>query len=174
MLKFWRQSRTTMIILTFLRVYIGIQWIQNAMNKLLNGFDSSGMINGALNGSSSYPWFQDFLHLTTGGGENVTFFNILVPWAQLAIGLGLIFGTFTLAAAFFGLLMNTTFILSGVVSENPTYIVIQLLILLGGFNAAKIGLDYWITPFLREKIPFLHNDIATPQRGPIYTSTAKK
>lgn len=79
----------------------------------------------------------------------------MVSWGELLVGLGLIFGTLTTAAAFFGLLMNFSYLLAGTVSINPTFILIQFFILVAGFNAGKIGLDYWVIPFLRKKIPFL-------------------
>jgi len=155
-----------MWILTIIRVYIGWLWLQDGWEKLTakGGFHAEGLIMGALHQGTpakpySYPWFVHFLNVTTNSGHDASFFNFLVPWGEFLVGLGLIFGTLTLAAAFFGLLMNFTYLLSGVVSVNPTYIVLQFLILMGGFNAAKIGLDYWLTPFLRKIIPFLKNDI---------------
>ncbi len=75
------------------------------------------------------------------------------------VGLGLIFGTLTIAASFFALVMNFSYLGAGVVSVNPTYIFIGSLLLVSGYNAGKIGLDRWVTPFLRSKFPFLNNDI---------------
>ena len=77
----------------------------------------------------------------------------------MLVGLGLVFGTLTLAAAFFGLVMNFSYLGAGVVSVNPTFIFIGALLLIGGYNSGKIGLDRWVTPFLRDKLPFLQNDI---------------
>jgi thiosulfate dehydrogenase [quinone] large subunit len=31
-------------------------------------------------------------------------------------------------------------------------VLVEIFILIAGFNAAKIGLDYWIIPFLRKQI----------------------
>lgn len=166
MVKFLRNNIVASWILAILRVYIGWQWVTAGWEKLHTpgGFHAEGMIAGALHQGTAakpyaYPWFQSFLTATTNNGHDAGLFNVLVPWGELLVGLGLIFGTLTIAAAFFGLLMNFTYLLSGVVSTNPTFVLIQFLILIAGFNAAKIGLDYWVTPFLRKHIPFLNNDI---------------
>jgi len=169
MVYFLRNNRTVSYILLVLRIYIGYEWFMAGVSKLSmqGGFHAEGMISGALQQGTpdqpfAYPWFQSFLSMTTDGGQNAGFFNFVVLWGEMFVGLGLMFGMFTLAAAFFGLVMNFTYLLSGVVSVNPTFIVIQFIILVAGFNAAKVGLDYWVTPYLRSKFSFLNNDIAMP------------
>ncbi|AIG65601.1 DoxX family protein [Weissella tructae] len=166
MVYFLRNNRTASYILLVLRVYIGFQWFTAGLSKLMmnGGFHAEGMISGALQQGTpeqpfAYPLFQSFLKMTTDGGQDASFFNLVVPWGEMFVGLGLMFGMLTLAAAFFGLIMNFTYLLSGVVSVNPTFILIQFIILISGFNAGKIGLDYWVTPYLRSKFTFLNNDI---------------
>ena len=173
MIQFLRQNKVAMWILTVIRVYLGWLWLQAGWEKLTanGGFHAESIITGAIQQGTGitaklypYPWFVHFLNATTNHGHDTSFFNFIVPWGEFFVGLGLIFGTFTLAAAFFGLLMNFTFLLSGVIFvnatfANPTYIFFGIFVLIGGFNSGKIGLDYWITPFLRQSIPFLNNDI---------------
>lgn len=163
MIKLLRQSRIFTVLLTCLRIYIGFQWLQSGLGKILgpDAFTSSSLINGAINDSSHYPWFQSFLTFITDGGQSTAIFDFLMPWTQILIGLALMLGAFTLLAAFVGILMNFSFLLAGAVSINPTFIVIQFVILVGGFNSAMLGLDYLIVPWLRKHLPFLHNDIAT-------------
>lgn len=107
----------------------------------------------------AFPWYDWFLNVATNHGQSTAAFSFLVSWGELLVGLGLLFGTLTLAAAFFGLVMNFSYLGAGVVSVNPTFIFIGALLLIGGYNSGKIGLDHWVTPFLRSKIPFLQNDI---------------
>lgn len=163
MIHFLRKNRWAGWLLTFARVFIGIQWLEAGLGKIVGDFSSAGLINSALNGNANphYGWFTSFLAFTTNSGENTFLFDVLVPWGEVAVGLALIVGLFTLTAATFGLLMNISFVLAGVISQNPTFILLQVLILIGGFNAARIGLDYWMTPWLRRKFNFLHNDIET-------------
>ncbi|AOF49554.1 hypothetical protein [Tetragenococcus halophilus] len=104
-------------------------------------------------GVNAYPWYTDFLEEFVF--PNIELFDFLVSWGELLVGLGSIFGTLTTTAAFFGLLMNFSYLLAGTASINPTSILIQFFILVAGFNAGKIGLAYWVIFFLRNKMPFL-------------------
>jgi thiosulfate dehydrogenase (quinone) large subunit len=79
-------------------------------------------------------------------------FNILVPWGEFLVGLGLLLGTFTALAALMGAVMNFSYLLSGSSSTNPEMVLLEVLLLVAGFNASKIGLDRWIIPFLRKKL----------------------
>ena len=104
-------------------------------------------------GVNAYPWYTDFLEEFVF--PNIELFDFLVSWGELLVGLGSLFGTLTTTAAFFGLLMNFSYLLAGTASINPTSILIQFFILVAGFNAGKIGLAYWVIFFLRNKMPFL-------------------
>jgi thiosulfate dehydrogenase [quinone] large subunit len=195
MVKWLRNSKVAMWILTVARIWLGVQWALDGFGKLTSGFTASGLIRKAIvspvasahaapsfatetaknmslipgTGSlehisyaasnQSYPWYADFLKLMTSNGTNTHLFDFLVSWGELLVGLGLIFGTLTLAASFFAMLMNFSFVLAGTVSVNPTYIILEFFFLVAGYNAGKVGLDRWVTPFLRSKIPFLNNDI---------------
>ncbi|MEE8861795.1 MAG: DoxX family protein [Leuconostoc gelidum] len=168
MITWLRNSPVAMWILTILRVYLGYQWTLDGWEKITTsgGFDASGLIIGAIKNpvltpdkTKAFPWYDWFLNVTTSHGKNTAIFSFLVSWGELLVGLGLIFGTLTLAAAFFGLVMNFSYLGAGVVSVNPTFIVIGALLLIGGYNSGKIGLDHWVTPYLRQKFPFLKNDI---------------
>ena len=163
MIKLIRQSRVFTVLLTLLRVYIGFQWVQSALGKFFaeESFSASPLITNAINSSSEYGWFQSFLAFITDSGQSTALFDFMIPWGQLLVGIALILGAFTLAAAFFGILMNFSFLLAGVVSINPTFIVIQTLILIGGYNSAVLGLEYLIVPKLRQVLPFLHNELNT-------------
>ncbi|GAA3330132.1 hypothetical protein GCM10020331_081440 [Ectobacillus funiculus] len=62
----------------------------------------------------------------------------------------MLLGCLTTAAAFFGLVMNFSFLLAGTVSHNPTDILLGGIILAAGFNAGVFGLDRWVIPFIRK------------------------
>jgi len=163
MLNWLRTSKIAMGIITIFRVYLGFKWATSGWQKVTGTFSAKEMIQGALEspvlddtGVNAYPWYTDFLDVFVL--PNIELFDFMVSWGELLVGLGLIFGTLTTAAAFFGLLMNFSYLLAGTVSINPTFILIQFFILVAGFNAGKIGLDYWVIPFLRKKIPFLKVD----------------
>jgi uncharacterized membrane protein YphA (DoxX/SURF4 family) len=154
--KFLRENKIASYILTVLRLYLGYSWISGGIGKLTSGgFDASGFLKGAIanpvkgpDGAVVFGWYVDFLkHFAL---PNVDIFNVIVPWGETLIGLGLILGCLTTAAMFFGLVMNFSFFLAGTVSHNPRDIFLGFIILTAGYNAGKIGLDRWVVPFVRK------------------------
>lgn len=140
-----------------LRLYIGYQWVTVAMGKITGGFDSTGYLTNVVanpvkgsDGAAVYPVYNYFIeHFAL---PNAELFNVLVPWGELLIGIGLILGTLTTAAAFFGLLMNFMFFFGGTVSTNATFILVQFFILVAGANAGRIGGDRWVLPWIRTNV----------------------
>ncbi|PLS08594.1 DoxX family protein [Neobacillus cucumis] len=153
--KFLRENKTAAVILTVLRLYLGYSWFTAGFHKLTGGFDASGFLKGAIanpvkgpDGAVVFGWYVDFLkHIAL---PNVDVFNVLVPWGETLIGLGLILGCLTTTAMFFGLVMNFSFFLAGTVSHNPRDIFLGFIILTAGYNAGRIGLDRWVVPFIRK------------------------
>ncbi|MHC0037965.1 DoxX family membrane protein [Pseudoneobacillus sp. C159] len=82
---------------------------------------------------------------------NADLFNVLIPWGEFLVGLGLILGCLTTAAAFFAVVMNFSFMLSGTVSHNPTDIIMGMLIMVAGYNAGVYGLDRYVVPFFKKR-----------------------
>jgi thiosulfate dehydrogenase (quinone) large subunit len=153
--KFLRENKIASVILTVLRLYLGYSWFTAGFHKLTGGFDAAGFLKGAIanpvkgpDGAVVFGWYVDFLkHIAL---PNVDVFNVLVPWGETLIGLGLILGCLTTAAMFFGLVMNFSFFLAGTVSHNPRDIFLGFIILTAGYNAGKIGLDRWVVPYFRK------------------------
>ena len=153
--KFLRENKIASVILTVLRLYLGYSWFTAGFHKLTGGFDAAGFLKGAIanpvkgpDGAVVFGWYVDFLkHFAL---PNVDVFNVLVPWGETLIGLGLILGCLTTAAMFFGLIMNFSFFLAGTVSHNPRDIFLGFIILTAGYNAGKIGLDRWVVPYFRK------------------------
>jgi thiosulfate dehydrogenase [quinone] large subunit len=152
-----RENKTAAVILMILRLYLGYEWLIAGWHKISGGFDASGYLKGAVanpvkgpDGSMVYGTYVGFLkHFAL---PNAHIFNIIVPWGELLVGLGLILGCLTTAAAFFALVMNFAYLMAGTVSSNPLDILLGVIILAAGFNAGKIGLDRWVIPFLRKAL----------------------
>lgn len=156
MMNWLRTNVYASYLLLFLRLYIGYQWVTVAMGKITGGFDASGyltnIVANPVMGADGpvYPLYNYFIeHFAL---PNAALFNVLVPWGELLIGLGLILGTLTTTAAFFGLLMNFMFFFGGTVSTNPTFILVQFIILVAGANAGRFGGDRWVLPRIRTNI----------------------
>lgn len=152
--KWIRESQIAAGILTIIRLYVGYSWITAGYHKVADGFDASGFLQGAVaNATGDHPavqaWWAAFLEGIAI--PNASLFSFLVAWGELLVGLGLILGCLTTAAAFFGIVMNFAFLFSGTVSTNAQMVLLTIFILVAGFNAGKIGLDRYVIPFIRKQ-----------------------
>ncbi|WHY00095.1 DoxX family protein [Neobacillus sp. DY30] len=154
---FLREHKISAAILTIIRLYLGYAWFTAGLGKITGGFDASGYLKNAVanpvkgpDGNMVYSWYVSFLD--SFALPNIDLFNFIVPWGETLIGLGLMLGCLTTAAAFFGLVMNFSFFLAGTVSHNPTDIFLGFIILAAGFNAGKYGLDRWVVPFINKSV----------------------
>ncbi|MGM0902913.1 MAG: DoxX family membrane protein [Bacillota bacterium] len=149
-----RESNSAAIILAIIRIYLGYNWLMAGWGKLTGGFDATGYLQNAVanpvmgpDGAPVYGWYVSFLE--TFAILNIGIFNFLIPLGEFLVGLGLLLGCLTTAAAFFALLMNFSFFLAGTVSHNPTDIFLGGIILFAGYNAGRYGLDRWVIPYMR-------------------------
>lgn len=138
-----------------LRLYLGYSWLTAGIGKIGKdawtganaGMAIEGYMGGALARASEgdvagwYAWFLENVVI-----PNVTPFSYMVAYGEVLIGLGLIIGFLTGFAAFFGALMNMSFLLAGTVSSNPIMFIIAMLILLAWKVAGWYGVDRWALP----------------------------
>ncbi|WP_409274528.1 DoxX family protein [Neobacillus sp. SCS-31] len=154
--KFLRENKVAAALLAVLRIYLGYMWLTAGWGKITGGFDAAGFLKGAaanpVKGPDGivYGWYVDFLNAFAL--PNVELFNVLIPWGEFLVGLGLILGCLTSAAMFFGLVMNFSFMLAGTVSHNPTDVLMGFIILVAGANAGKYGLDHYVLPFINKTV----------------------
>ncbi|MCH6268459.1 MULTISPECIES: DoxX family protein [Neobacillus] len=159
-----RENKIAAGILTVLRLYLGYSWFTAGFHKLTGGFDAAGFLKGVTanpvkgpDGAVVYGWYVEFLK--GFALPNVDIFNFIVPWGEVLVGLGLMLGCLTTAAAFFALVMNFAFFLAGTVSHIPTDIFLGVIILAAGYNAGRIGLDRWVVPFFRKAVLKTNNPV---------------
>ncbi|GBF11738.1 MAG: DoxX family protein [Tepidibacillus sp.] len=157
MIKFLKENVYASYVLTLVRLYLGYEWIQAGWHKLTGAepFNAQGFLMGAVKkATGDHPvvqsWWANFLDAFAI--PNVGLFNFLVPYGEFLVGLGLILGALTTAAAFFGILMNYAFMFSGSTSTNVQMSLLTIFILVAGFNAGKIGLDRWIIPYIKKAV----------------------
>ncbi|RJE88933.1 DoxX family protein [Paenibacillus sp. 1011MAR3C5] len=157
-MKFWSEKMWSAFLVTFIRIFLGYNWLMSGWGKLSGDqpFDASGFLNNALanpvidraTGEALYPAYLTFLeHVAL---PQVKLINILVPWGEFLVGLGLIVGALSLTAAFFGLLLNFMFMFSGSVSNNPWFLLLGILIILAGSNTGRFGVDRYLLPWLKD------------------------
>ena len=75
-------------------------------------------------------------------------FALLVTFGEIAVGVALIFGTLTGIAAFFGALMNVSYLLAGSTSSNPVLFTFAIGLMLAWKVAGYYGLDRYLLPRL--------------------------
>jgi thiosulfate dehydrogenase [quinone] large subunit len=155
MMKFWRENKYAAGVVLLLRLYIGWLWLEAGWHKITGGFDATGFLTRAVEnpvadkatGAAVYPTYTAFIeHFAL---PNVKLINFLIPWGEFLIGLGLILGALTIAATFFGLMLNFLFLFAGTVSTNPWMLLLGALIFIAGANAGAYGLDRLLMPLLK-------------------------
>ena len=144
-----------------LRFFVGQEWLVAGEHKVR---DSAWMETGeALQGfltravtvpegrptapAGAYGWYQDFLQYMIDH-EWYTWFAKIVAVGEVLVGLGLIFGGLVGIAAFFGTVMNVSFMLAGTASSNPVLFGLSVFIILGWKVAGHLGIDRWLLPML--------------------------
>jgi thiosulfate dehydrogenase [quinone] large subunit len=132
--------------------------LTSGYGKIASGqFDASGYIQGAVAAAGGenptvQAWWGSFLE--TVALPNAELFSFLVMWGELLVGLALILGIFTNFSAIMGITMNFAFLFSGTVSTNALMVLFTIFIIAAGANAGKYGLDRWVIPFFKERVPF--------------------
>ncbi|MGX6445816.1 DoxX family membrane protein [Neobacillus sp. K501] len=146
------------IVWTVLRIWLGFQWIEAGYSKIKSGFDAGGFIQGAIaNASGDHPtvqgWYAGFLEGFTL--PNIEFFNILIPWGEFLVGLGLILGLVTIPALIASAFMNFNFIMAGVGLSglDSKLFVVAMILLFIGKGRYYYGLDRFATPYIKKLIP---------------------
>ncbi|MCG7344157.1 DoxX family membrane protein [Sporosarcina sp. ACRSL] len=141
-----------------IRLYVGYTWLKAGWGKLTNdawtgenaGIALQGFINGVLakanEGGDVAGWYASFLENTIL--PNATLFSYMVAYGEFLVGLGLIVGLLTGIAAFFGGLMNATFLFAGALGANPLLFILATWLVLAWKVAGWYGLDRWALPKL--------------------------
>ncbi|MFC5448714.1 DoxX family membrane protein [Paenibacillus aestuarii] len=154
MMNWLRENKYAAVLLTFIRVYVGWEWLIAGWHKITGdkAFDATGFLKNAIakpvveTGTTDAVYGNFVAFLKSFALPHVGLFNVLIPWGELLVGLGLILGALTTAAVFFGLLMNFMYMFAGTVSTNPWLTMLGFFIIAAGVNAGKFGVDYLILP----------------------------
>ena len=141
------------------RFFVGRQWFSSGWGKTQNDawVDSGVALQGYWervvqvpeegNPPIYYDWYRDFIQYMLDN-EWYSWFGALVAWGEMLVGLGLIFGALVGIAAFFGTLMNFSFMLAGTASSNPVLFGLGVLLVLAWKVAGYWGLDRFLLPIL--------------------------
>ncbi len=167
-----------------LRLYVGYQWISAGWEKIHSdvwtggkaGLALHGFIQGALAKSKAAPgghadvtgWYANFLqHVVL---PNAKVFSIVVSYGEFLVGLGLILGLLTGVAAFFGGMMNISYLFAGTLSTNPLLLLCATILVLAWKVGGWYGLDRFALPYLGT--PWQHTEHKTgKQKKPNQTAS---
>jgi len=138
-----------------LRVWIGWQWIEASLHKIgdpawvgggaaLKGYWTNAIaIPASGRPAIAFGWYRTFLEFMLNA-QAYTWFAKLIAYGEFLVGLGLILGAFTGIAAFFGGLMNWSYMMAGSASTNPMLFLISVLLILAWKVSGYIGADYFL------------------------------
>jgi len=156
------RSKAASVLWLVARVWLGYGWLNAGYQKLwgsekaafwngggagVKGFATAGVAGSkAGKGGASYGWFAGFLHGFVI--PNASWIAKVVTLGELAIGVLLILGLLTGAAAAAGLVLNIVYMFSGSSGVNPAYAIVAVFLILAWRNAGYIGLDRFAFPMM--------------------------
>ena len=142
------------------RLFLGFSWLESGWGKITDPAWTQGgaALRGYWERAASIPeaparppitfeWYRDFINTLLAGGHE-TWFSWLIMFGELAVGIGLLLGILTGVAAFFGALMNMSFLLAGSASTNPIMFTLAIGLILAWKVAGYYGLDRYLLPRL--------------------------
>lgn len=141
------------------RLFLGFAWLDAGWHKVTGegwmdgGSSLAGYWNNAVaipeggRPPITYDWYRTFLQMLIDSGAE-SWFAPLIAVGEVAVGLGLIFGILTGFAAFFGALMNMSFLLAGSASTNPVMFSLAIGLILAWKVAGYYGVDRYLLPML--------------------------
>ena len=148
------------VLFGLMRIWLGFQWLEAGLQKITNplwvgdkaGTAVTGFFKGAIaKATGDHPavqgWYAAFLKNVAM--PNAAVFSYLVAFGETLVGLALILGVATTAAALAGAFMNLNFMLAGTTSTNPILFTVAIILLFSGSKARHFGLDYYVLPLLR-------------------------
>jgi thiosulfate dehydrogenase (quinone) large subunit len=160
------RSRAASVLWLVARLWLGYGWVNAGYQKLwgsekaafwngggagVKGFATAGVTGSTAGKGSgaSYGWWAGFLHNFVI--PNASWIAKVVTVSELVIGVLLILGLFTGAAAFAGLTLNLVYLFTGSAGVNPAYAIVAVLLILAWRNAGYLGLDRFVFPMMRDR-----------------------
>jgi len=139
-----------------IRLFLFLEWFEAFSHKwadpawhsgaALNGFWTRAITPGQTGATpTTFVQYRAFLQWLVDTNA-ASWFTYVIMGAEIAIALGLLLGCLTGWAAFFGFLMNMSFLLAGTTSTNPLLVILEIVCMFGYSVAGHWGLDRWLLP----------------------------
>lgn len=156
--------KTQSLWIILLRIYVGVLWLLEGLNKVKEGWLIPGNIkivytavgSGASQTASIgpapiltqppaiYQWFMDTIVT-----PNAMLFQSSVVIMEILIGLALIAGLFTFLASLASIGLAANFILSAMAGYDILWFVFAAIALMGG-SGRSFGLDHYVIPWIKK------------------------
>jgi len=142
------------------RIFVGIQWLSASIHKLSSpawiqtgeALKAYWMNAAAIPAAPAkpviyYDWYRTFIQSLLNH-QSYLWFGKLIAIGELLVGLALILGFLVGLTAFFGGLMNLSFMLAGSLGSGPVLIVLEMLLVVAWKTAGYYGLDRYFFNFI--------------------------
>lgn len=142
------------------RFYVGFAWLEAGYHKAtgtgwldggtaLKGFWTKAVAVDPTTsaGPITYDWYRNFLQYMLDE-RWYTWFAKLIVAGELLVGVGILVGGLVGIAAFFGALLNMSFMLAGSASTNPVLFTRAILLMLAWQVAGYWGADHFVLPVI--------------------------
>ena len=142
-----------------IRIFVGFAWLEAGWHKLTDpawtgGGDALlGYWQRALTTPEggrppiTYEWYRSFIQFLVDNHAQ-GWFAWLITFGEIAIAIALLTGTLVGIAAFFGAMMNMSFLLAGSASTNPVMFTFAIGLILAWRVAGYYGVDRYLLPLL--------------------------
>jgi thiosulfate dehydrogenase (quinone) large subunit len=157
------RSRQASVLWLIARLWLGWQWLSAGWGKLTaagngNWFTHATGLQGFIAGADStydhraqafghpqvtYGWYVDILNDIDAHAQ---VFSRVVTVSELAVGIGLLLGCLTGAAAAGGVALNIMYITGGSAGPNGIFILLAVLLIAAWRVAGYLGADYFLLP----------------------------
>ncbi|MBI5034804.1 MAG: DoxX family protein [Chloroflexi bacterium] len=162
-----------------LRWYMAYTWITSGWGKFNNpawvntGEALKGYWTNAIKIDPkpviTFDWYRVFIQSLLDM-QAYTWFAKLIVAGELLVGIALVIGAFVGIAAFFGGMMNWSFMMAGTTSVNPVFFTLSILLILAWKVAGYWGLDRYLLPLLGT--PWKPRVVPSPSRRVAGTAPA--
>jgi len=162
------RSRQASVLWLIVRLWLGWQWFSAGWQKLTGSgswFAHASGLQGFIAGANAsynnraaafghpevaYGWYVDYLNAV---GAHAQVFSRVVTLSEVAVGIGLLLGCLTGAAAAGGVALNLMYITGGSAGTNGVLILLGVLLVAAWRVAGYLGADYFLLPRPRLRLP---------------------
>ena len=143
------------ILFSLARVVFGILWMKSGIDKLSGGFGVEGLVPVVLYNTDSPQWYKQLFDSIVG--PYASWFDIIIPWGEVLIGVGLLVGLFIIPALIVAVFLHVNYLLADMIYTYPTDVMCSVILLTGKRFTSYISLDRWILryPFNIKKVVHL-------------------